>query len=251
MTVSLTISETLDGPAVNDVLATPGPDNRGVDFGNVINGAYAPLTNKSDNTGRKDLFIRHDAVVDPVTNFKTGIQEYGVGTGFGYAGADSAPNDFSNKLKAQGNTSGSSKNNADGNSGGLWIDMNALLADTPASAQFDHATNGINSAGSNGGDDTVRIYGDENQDGLIEGGDLTKTFQVVSEAMVIDADQAQGGGATNGWIPTGPVDGNIGKDGDTVLGDNAHIKLRVYARSDSIDGGIVQFEYVFIYSFTS
>lgn len=248
MAVVLTISETLDGAAVADALATPGPPNTGVDFGAVVNGSYAPVTSKTNNTGRKDLFIRHDAVTDPITQVKTFIQIYGTGTGYGYAGADSAANDYNNKLKALGNASGGSKNNADGNSGGLWLDMNAQLTDTIGSTQFDWDTNGYDSVGlSQGGDDTVRIYGDNLTDGL----DLATAFLMKSEAMVIDSDQSAGGDATNGWTPTAPVDGQIGIDGSTTLGDNAHAKLRIYVRSDSVDGGIVQWEWVVAYSYTA
>ena len=252
MAVTLTVSETLDGAAVADVLATPGPVNTGVDHGSVVNGSYAPLTNKTDNTGRKDLFIRHDATVDPITDVKTFMQEYGVGTSYGYGGADSAANDFTT-MKNLGNSSGSSKNNADGNSGGLWIDMNAVLTDTVASTQFDFATNGFadwdgaSFTTTSGGDDTVGIYGNSLTDAV----DLASSFPMRSEAMVIDSDQASGGDATNGYVPTAPVEGQIGKDGDTALGDNAHTKLRVYVRSDTTDGGIVQWEWVIAYSFTA
>lgn len=248
MAVTLTVSETLDGAAVADALATPGPANTGVDFGAVVNGSYAPVTSKTNNTGRKDLFIRHDAVVDPITQLKTFIQIYGTGTGYGYAGADTAANDYNNKLKALGNASGGSKNNADGNSGGLWLDMNAILQDINGSTQFDFDTNGYDSVGlSNGGDDTVRIYGDNLTDGL----DLATAFLIKSEAMVIDSNQGQGGDAVNGWVPTAPVDGQLGINGDTALGDNCHLKQRIYVRSDSVDGGIVQWETVFAYSYTA
>jgi hypothetical protein len=246
MAVVLTVSETLDGAAVADNLATPGPVNQGVDHGSVVNGSYAPVTVKADNTGRKDLFIRHDATVDPITQVKTFIQIYGTGTGFGYGGPDSAGADFT-RLKNLANTSGNSKNNADGNSGGLWIDMNASLVDTAGSTQFDYAVNGIDSGGSEGGDDTVRKYGDNLTDAI----DLASAFTMKSEAMVIDSDQSAGGDATNGWTPTAPVDGSIGIDGDTALGDNAHVKLRVYVRSDTTDGGINQWEWVIAYSFTA
>jgi hypothetical protein len=248
MAVVLTISETLDGAQVADALATPGPANTGVDFGSVTNGAYAPITVKADNTGRKDLFIRHNAVVDPITSVKTFIQTYGTGTGFGYAGADSAANDFNNKLKALGNTSGSSKNNADGNSGGLWLDMNAILLDTTGSTQFDFDTNGYDSVGlSQGGDDTVRIYGDN----LVDGISLASAFNMHTKAMVIDSDQSLGGSGVNGYVPTAPVTGQIGKNGDTAKGDNAHVKLRIYVRNDTVDGGIVQWEWVCSYSYTA
>lgn len=247
MAVALTVSETLDGSAVADVLASPGPVNTGVDHGAVVNGSYAPITAKTDNTGRKDLFIRHDAAIDPITDVKTFIQEYGSGTGYGYGGANTAAGDYA-VLKALGNTSGSSKNNADGNSGGLWIDMNAVLADTIGSTQFDFAVNGIDSVGgTQGGDDTVRIYGDN----LVDGVDIGSAFTMKAEAMVLDTDQGQGGDATNGYVPTAPQDGQIGIDGDTALGDNAHIKLRIYVRSDTTDGGIHQWEHVIAFSYTA
>lgn len=252
MAVVLTVSETLDGAAVADVLASPGPVNTGVDHGAVVNGSYAPLTDKTDNTGRKDLFIRHDATIDPITDVKTFMQEYGVGTSYGYGGAVSAASDYT-KMKNLGNTSGGSKNNADGNSGGLWIDMNAVITDTAASAQFDWNTNGFYGwtgsvfSGTQGGNDTVAIYGD----GLTDGIDLASAFPMRSQAMVIDSDQSSGGDATNGWTPTAPVEGQIGKNGDTALGDNAHTKLRVFVRSDTTDGGIVQWEWVIGYSFSA
>lgn len=248
MSVSLTVSETLDGVAVADALATPGPVNLGVDFGSVVNGSYAPVTVQADNTGRQNLFIRHNAVDDPITAVKTFIQIYGTGTGFGYAGADSAANDFNNKLKALGNTSGGSKNNADGFSGGLWIDMNAILTDVIASTQFDWDTNGYDSVGaSQGGDDTVRIYGDN----LVDGISLASAFSMHTKAMVIDSDQSLGGDATNGWVPTAPVTGVIGKNGDTAKGDNAHTKLRIFVPASAVDGGIVQWEWVISFSYTS
>ena len=246
MAVTLTVSETIDGAAVADALATPGPANTGVDFGSVTNGSYAPVTLLADNTGRKDLFIHHDAVVDPVTSVKTYLQEYGTGTGFGYAGADSAANDFTT-LKSLANASGDSKNNADGNSGGLWIDMNAILTDVAASTQFDYATNGLDSGASEGGDDTVRKYGDNLTDGV----DLASAFDMDSQAMVIATDQGNGGDATNGYVPNTPVAGSIGKALDTTLGTNAHTKLRIFVRSDTVNGGIVQWEWVIAYSYTA
>jgi len=247
LSVVLTVSETINGAAVADALATPGPVNLGVDFGSVVNGSYAPVTVQADNTGRKDLFIRHNAVVDPITALKTYVQVYGTGTGYGYAGADSAVNDFNNKIKALGNASGESKNNADGLSGGLWLDMNAILTDVAASTQFDFATNGIESVGgSNGGDDTVRIYGDNLVDGLV-----ATPFNAHLKSMVIASDQGNGGDAVNGYIPNGPATGIVGKAADATYGDNSHMKLRIFVRSDTVDGGIVQWEWVLTYSYTA
>jgi hypothetical protein len=83
MAVLLTISETLDGAAVADALAGGGT---GVDFGSVVDDQFAPLIDKTLNTGAKTLYISHDATIDPITDVKTFIQEYGVGTGFTYSG---------------------------------------------------------------------------------------------------------------------------------------------------------------------
>lgn len=238
MAVLLTISETLDGAAVSDSLAGGGT---GVDLGSVVNGQFAPITDKPTNVGAQNLYISHDAVIDPITDVKTFMQTYGVGTGFTYGGADSAANDFTT-LKNQANASGNSKNNGDGNSGGLWIDMDA---DVTTVNQFDFATNGFygwdgaSFTGSQGGNDSVAKYGD----GLTDGIDLLSGFPMRASAMVYNAP-----GET---VASAPVEGKIGKAADTVLGDAAHVRLRMYLRSDFADGGIVQWEWVTSYSHTA
>jgi hypothetical protein len=126
--------------------------------------------------------------------------------------------------------------------------MNGILTDVAAGTQFDWDTNGYDSVGlSQGGNDTVRIYGDN----LVDGIDITSAFNVHLKAMVIDSDQSLGGDATNGYAPTAPATGVVGKNGDTAKGDNAHLKLRFFVRSDAVDGGIVQWEWVFAYSYTA
>lgn len=222
MTVLLTVSETLDGAAVADALAGGGT---GVDLGSVVNNQYAPIISKAANTGAQSLFISHDATIDPITDVKTYIQTYGVGTGFTYGGADSAANDFTT-LKNLANASGSSKNNADGLSGGVWIDMDW---DASTANQFDQATFPA----------LVKLYGDSLTDGI----DIASAFPLKSNAMVYNAPPETGASA--------PVDGQIGKAADTVLGDAAHVKLRLYIPNAFADGGIIQWEWVIAYSFTA
>jgi len=222
MAVLLTISETLDGTAVADALEGGGT---GSDLGSVTNNSYAPVISKPSNTGKKDLYIRHDASVDPITDVKTYIAEYGTETGFTYGGNDSASNDIAT-LISLGNASGSSKNNADGNSGGLWIDMDW---DASTTNQFDQANFPT----------LVKIYGDNNTDGI----DLASAFTMAAEAMVYDS-----GGET---AATSPVAGQIGKAADSVLGTNAHLKLRIYLPNSFSQGGYVQMDYVTAYSFTA
>jgi len=222
VTVLLTISETLDGAAVADALAAGGT---GVDLGSCVNNSYAPVILKSANTGSQPIFVSHDAVVDPITDVKTFIQTYGVGTAFTYGGADTAANDFTS-LKNLANASGSSKNNADGLSGGVWVDMDW---DASTTNQFDQATFPT----------VVKIYGD----GLTDGISLASAFTVAAAAMVYNAP-----GET---VASSPVAGQIGKAADTVLGDAAHLKYRIYIPSSYSNGGIIQWELVFAYSFTA
>lgn len=226
MAVTLTISETLDGAAISDSLAGGGS---GVDLGSVTNGQYAPIGVQANNEGAQTLYIRHDATIDPITDVKTFLQQYGTGTGFTYGGADTAADDYTTLLN-EGNASGSSKNNLDGNSSGIWIDMDA---DASTTNQFDQAAFPA----------LVKIYGDNGGAASGDGIDLASAFTMVGDAMVIDS-----GGET---LATNPVDGQIGKDGDLVLGDNAKIKLRSYLRGNFAQGGILQYELVVSYSFTA
>lgn len=221
MAVALTISETYEGAAVTDALANGGT---GIDLGSVVNGQYSRVTNQAANEDAGSaFFIRHDAVDDPITDVKTFIQQYGNGTAFAYGGADTAANDIATLIN-EGNLSGSSKNNGDGLSSGLWIDMDF---DATTTNQFDQANF----------PSVVKIYGDNNTDGI----DLDSAFDMEPAAMI----QASGVAAS------APALGTIGKSDDTVLGDSAHIKLRAYLRTAFPDGGIVQWEWVVAYSFTS
>lgn len=240
MTVSLTVSETIDGLAVADTLEGGGT---GSDLGTVTNSGYAPRINKVANTGRLDLFCRHDGTAE-ITDFGSFIQEYGTDTSFAYGGGNTPTDDFTN-IKNLGNASGDSRNNANGLSGGLWIDMNANVAEVN---QFDFTTNGYDSAGgSKGGDDTVRKYADNNIDGI----DIESGFPMKDKAMVIAADQGNGGDSGNGFIPDGPVEGTIGATGNTTFGDNAHLKLRMYLTETFSTGGLHQWEWVGAYSFST
>jgi hypothetical protein len=225
MTVSITISESIDGAQVSDSLE--GGDT-GVDLGSVSNGLWAPFTApQSSNLGAQVLYIHHDATIDPITGLKVHIEEFS-GT---YGGARTAADDYT-AIKALGNASGSSKNNIDGNSGGLWLDMDS---DVSAINQFDWATNGIGQ----GGNDTVAIFGDSGTDGI----DEASAFQIAAAAMVYDdAGEQQ---------PSAAEAGKVGKSGDTVLGDNAKLKFRIYLPSSHAEGGIYQHDYVYTYSFTA
>jgi hypothetical protein len=226
MAVNLTVSKTINGSAVSDSLAGGGT---GVDLGSCVNNQYAPLTNKTANTGKQDIYVRHNATIDPITAFSIYIQQFGTGTGFTYGGAATAAGDFTT-LTGLGNSSGSSKNNADGLSGGLWMEMDAFVA---TANQFDQSSRPT----------YVKIFGD-NGGSAGDGVSLTSAFTVKGAAMVRDASGTE-------TAASAAVDGKIGKSGDTVLGDNAHLAFRMYLPNSHPDGGILQWETVFSYSFTA
>lgn len=222
MAVDLKVNDSID-PSTNISDSLEG-GGTGLDLGSVVSASYAPLTDINLNQGKQDLYIQHDGT-NKITNLRVFIGTFGVGTGFTYGGQRTAATDFTN-LKALGNASGSSKNNADGNSGGLWMDMDWSHDD---SSRFDVAVY----------PDEVKIFGDNAADGI----DLGSAFTIVSEAMSYSAPPET--------APSAPVDGELGPVGNTVLGDNAHIMYRIYLPSGHGDAGVWQAELVYAYSFTS
>lgn len=220
MTVSLTVSKTLGGSALADTLAG---GSSGLDLGSVTNGAYSPITLQSANTGAQDLFIRHGALADPITNVKFYIAQMSGS----YGGADTAENDYTT-LKGQGSSSANATaNNSNGLESGLRIDMDWQVSTgsqfTPSRAQV--KTFGRGGAGS-------------------DGTDLASAFDLHVDAMVKNNSGSEVDATT-------PVTGKIGKTGDAVLGDVAHIKKRFYLPTSAVDGGVLQWDFVIAYSFTS
>lgn len=223
MAVDLTISETYEGAQVADSLAGGGS---GVDLGSVTNGSYAPVISKPSNTGAKTLYVFHDAADDPITSTKIFIQQYGTGTGYTYGGADTAANDMTT-LTGYGNTSteaASDKNNSNGTSAGFWIDMDY---DVSTASQFDPTAT-----------TTTKIFGNGGTDGI----SLGSAFTIAAQAMIKNVAED---------APSAAVAGQIGKNGDAVLGDAAKLKFRIYLPSSATNGGIIQWETVIAYSYTS
>ena len=210
--------------------ATPYADallggGTGIEFGVCTNGSYTPLTNKTSNLGHLNAYISHDGTAK-ITEAKTFIQTFGTNTGFTYGGGDTAANDFVT-MRNLGNASGSSKNNADGASGGLWREMDFDVSDTN---RFDHASRPT----------LVYIHGDNNTDGI----DAASAFDLKADGMVYDS----GGGTET--AASSPVDGEVGASGDTVLGDRFHDQMRIYLPTSFSVGGTIQFEIAFLYAFT-
>ncbi len=226
--VNLTVSETMGGSAFADALSGGGT---GIDMGNAVTGAFTPVSNQTTNAGHKDVFVTHDAVVDPVTDFKTHLGQYGVITGAAYGGATTAAADFTKVLNMGDQSTGAVANNGDGLSSGLHIDMDWQVAQ---SQQFNPSRIGAQ----------VQIYGDN-------GGAATGQGRTVGTAYTMHVDAMSRNNAGSEVDASAPVAGKIGKAGDAVLGDQAHPRLRFYVRSNEAQAGIMQWEWISTYAFTS
>lgn len=223
MAVVLTVSETIAGSNVSDSLAG---GSTGLDLGQVTNGQYAPLTLQSANTGHQDIFIRHDAVVDPITDVKFYLQQY-TGT---YGGANTAAGDFTTIGAYGAADTGATANNNDGNSRGIHIDMSWDVATASQFAYTREATG------------QKRIFGKSysGADGL----SLVNAFD-----MHVDSCSYWNGSSE--VDATTPVTGKIGKSTDTVLGNRSHIRMRGYLHTAAVDGGIIQWDTVISYAYTA
>jgi hypothetical protein len=237
MTVLLTVSETWNGSDYADALEGGGT---GVDLLQCVSSQYSPISSQVANTGAKTVFLRHNALIDPITAVKTYIQEFGVGTGFTYGGANSAAADYTKVLNmgnADGMT-GAEGNNITGLGNGLHVEMQW---DVSTANQF---------LGSRTGTQKF-IYGDNGGAASGDARNLASAFSIAAIAM----SNAQNTGTE--IAPSSPVAGSIGRDYTVdaaeaaLLGDRAHLRYRFYLRSDEVDGGVLQFEVVFAYSFTA
>lgn len=223
MAVTLTVSETITGANFSDTLAGL---STGLDYGQTTNGQYAPLILQSANTGHQDIFVRHDAVVDPITDFKLYVAQYS-GT---YGGANSAAADFTTLSNYGSADTGATANNNDGNSRGLHIDMSWDVV-TASQFAYSRETSG-----------QMRIFGKSytGKDGLS-----------LANAFDLHVDACSYWNGSSEIDATTPVTGKIGKSSDTVLGNRAHIRGRAYLHTASVDGGILQFDHVFSYAYTA
>lgn len=223
MPVLLTVSETVTGAEVSDSLSG---GSTGLDLGQVVNGAYSPITLQSANTGQQEVYIRHDATIDPITNVKFYVATF-TGT---YGGANSAGADFTTLTGYGSSDSGATKNNTDGLSRGLHIDMDWQVSSTN---QFDYTRDGTQK----------RIFG-KNYGGGLDGASQANAF-----AMHVDSASYWNGSSE--IDATTPVTSKIGKSTDTVLGNRCHFKKRFYLHTGATEGGILQYDYVIAYSYTA
>lgn len=226
MAVALTVSETVAGSGLSDSLVG---GETGVDLGNVTNGAYVPLgTSQATNDGKQFLYIRHNAVTDPITSVKIYLDSItpALTGGNTYGGAKTAAQDKTDIL-GMGQSSGSDKTNSDGLSGGVWMDMDYLVNDTNRFNQGTRPTQ-------------VKIFGDSGTDGI----SAASAFTLHQDSMLYWNGSSEVDATT-------PVAGSIGRSTDTVLGNRSKLQFRFYVASAWPDGGYVQWSKAIVYSFTA
>ena len=222
MAVSLTVSKVLNPPAqVSDVLVGGGS---GYSLGQVVNGKYAPIINQGANTGHADVYLSHDATIDPIVDVKTFVAEYSQA----YGGAASAAADIATLIAKGQADPETTANNIDGLASGLRVEHAGIGIATLGVSAFLPSRAQVN------------IYGDNGTDGI----DIASAFDLHVDACVYN-------NAGSEVDATAPETGKIGIEGDTALGDQAHVGLRYYLEAAAPDGGYIQWDWVVGFSFTA
>jgi hypothetical protein len=233
MAVTLTVSETVAGSNVSDALAAGGT---GVDLGQVTNGSFAPYVDAATNNGAQILWIRHNAIVDPITDVSMYLADYTLSTGFTYGGPSNTSSALNlTSILAEGASTSyaaGDKNNSNGTASGLWMDMQW---DVSQSGQFDPAT----ARGSDPASKYVKVFGLAGQ-----GQSIATAFSLIKESCTYY-------NGTTEVAASSPVDGQIGISTDSAKGNRAKIRMRIYLRQSFVDGGIFQVAKVIRYSHTA
>lgn len=226
MSVILIVAKTADGAESADVLQG---GSVGLDKGQVIAGSYTPIMNQASNTGRLDIYVRGTNVVDPIQGLTLFVDTYsGV-----YGGANSAAADLATMLALGAADTGTTNNNTDfggGLSRGLHMDMSW---DVPDTNQFSYVREGSGQ---------MRIFG-KSYAGK-DGATLATGF-----LMHQDANSYWNG--TTELDATAPVAGDIGIASDAALGNRAHFRMRFYIHQGASDGGYLQNDDVYAFSYSA
>lgn len=214
---------------IADALAPTGSGNTGADIGQVANGSYTPLIgSQAANGGSKDLFLRHNAAADPITDVEFYIAPY---TGIYGGPISSNPVLDYNRILEQGAAdAGGTGNNADGLSSGLHMDMSYSVSQ---GSQFSPAREGTGQK---------RVFGK-----------LTNLVIVGTQAnpILMHRDAAFYFDGVSFSAPGLPLDGVIGKETDTVLGNRGMIRLRYYLPASASVGGLLQWSFITLFAYTS
>jgi len=239
MTVILKVAKTSLGPLISDALSGGGI---GYDLGVTRNGSYSGVIDRPTNTGFNPFYFSHDAVNDPITNFSLFVEPYG-GNGSPYGGVRSAAIDFL-KLQTLAEATDGSPNNVSGNTGGFAFDMDW---DGLSATQFDYINRGpvADSIVTGLGGGTVRYFRRTDFGALTDhGSDLISRIGLLSDGIFYEP-------GTGPIAASGPLDGFIGIATDSVLGNRALAKVRLFIPQSELEGGQTQWDLTAAFSFTS
>jgi hypothetical protein len=224
--VTLKIGST--ATAASDIADGLSGGDTGADLGQASNGSYAPLSGlQSANGGSKDLYLSHDATVDPITNISFYISEF---SGTNYGGAANASADLATLLAQGEDDDGSSANNANGGLSGLHMDMSYAVS---TASQFDPARVASGQK---------RIFGKTLS--LVQ-------YGTIANPIAMHEDAAFYWNGSTKVAPSAPEAGKIGKSSDTVRGNRAQIRLRYCLPSTASIGGVLQWSFTTIFSYTA
>lgn len=226
MSIVLIASVTAAGSEASDNLEG---GSTGLSDGQVIAGSYTPVLNQASNTGRLDIYLRGTNVVDPLQDVTLFIDTY---TGV-YGGANSAAADYATISALGAADTGTTNNNTDfggGLSRGLHVDMSWNVPDVN---QFAYARE---SSGQ------MRIFG-KNYAG--------KDGVALASGFVLHQDAMSYWNGTTELDASAPVAGKIGISSDTVLGNRGHFRSRFYLHQTAADGGFIQWDRVFAFSYSA
>lgn len=213
MDYDLIISATPGGENVSDDLKNGG---EGLDFGKVSSSSYTPLISKDENTGQKDLYIRHTGR-GPIEGLAMYLTPYSDS----YGGSRSSEEDFKALLELGSLSASETANNLDGRYSGLSIEQNRKLSSGPAFFKE--------------GNPTVAVMGKGGA-----GSGVARAIPIRTEAIFVSG---------SGDDPLSSEQGRLGESGNTNLGDTAHIKMRVYMPASGARlGGLFQWDLNFIFS---
>jgi hypothetical protein len=215
--------------AASDIADALSGGDTGADLGQASNGSYAPLVGaQSANGGGKVLYFSHDATVDPITNVSFYLAEFS-GT-YGGPASSSPSADLTTIFGQGGDDAGGYANNQDGLASGLHMDMSYAVSNT---SQFSPARESTGQK---------RIFG--------------KTYNLVTvgtqnDPINLHPDSSFYWNGSTKIAPNAPEAGKIGKSSDQTLGNRAEIRLRYCLPSSAAIGGILQWNFVTLFSYTA
>ena len=225
----VTLKITSSPSSNTDIADALSGGDTGADMGQASNGSYAPLVGaQSANGGSKVLYLKHDAEVDPITNVGFYVSAY-TGT-YGGPSSGSPALDLTTLLGQGSADAGGYANNQDGLSSGLHMDMSYAVSTENQFAPARESTG------------QKRIFG--------------KTYSLVqlgtqNDPIGLHPDACFYWNGSTKVAPSAPEAGKIGKSSDAALGNQAEIRLRYCLPSAAVIGGVLQWAFTTVFSYTA